>query len=389
MDLLEYEAKGLLAASGVPVPAGAAVREPQQAARVAAELRGPVMVKAQIRGGGRGKAGLIRHAADPAAAGITASDLLGTMRPPGTAEIEALLVERRLTIAEELFVAIRVDDVAGSPTLHVSTAGGVEVESAARGKTVTRAIDILDGLPRHDAVAAWKAAGLSGTALRGAADFTTALWRAYRASDADLLEVNPIIVDDEGRFWAADARVVISDNALYRQPLVAEQWLAVPATTFERRARALGINSFVDLEGEVLLYCSGAGFSMCVFDAIARAGARPANFLDMGGATNRATREKTAELLLTKAERDPRIRAILIGTVLTMQPLENTVEAFTAAFSRHPPRVPVFAWFHAGLAATSNLSLRDARAHLEDVGITTTDTLDEAVDLAVKQAAAR
>lgn len=388
MDLLEHEGKALLAAHGLPVPKGGAAREPQQARRVAAGLGGPVMVKAQLRGGGRGKAGLVRPADDPAEAALVAADLLGTVRPPGQPEVEALLIEERLRISDEFYLAIRIDDVAGAPVVHASTHGGVEVESTARGRTAAHEVDVLSGLGRHHAVALWKEAGLRGRALRQAAAFTTALWRAYRAIDGDLVEINPVVVDDAGRFWAADAKVTISDNALHRQPLLAEQWLAVPATPLEKRARALGINSFVDLEGDVLLYCSGAGFSMCVFDAVARAGLRPANFLDMGGATDRATREKTAELLLTKADREPAVKAILIGTVLTMQLLENTVEAFTAAFTRHPPRVPVVAWFHAGLAATANLSVAEARRHLEQFGIQTCDTVDDAVDLVARHVAA-
>lgn len=378
MNVLECEGKRLLAAAGVPVPDGVVVRTPQEAAKAAAGFDAPVMVKAQMRSGGRGKAGLVRPAADATAAGAIASELIGTLRPDSEPEVESLLIERQLVIAEEFYLAIRIDDVRGCPVVLASLSGGVDVESG--DASVSEAVvDVLVGLRRHEAVDLWRRAGLTGRRLRAAAEFTATVWAAFVASDADLVEINPVIVDDRGRFWAADAKVTISDNALYRQPLLQETWLSEPGTPVERRARALGINTYLDLEGDTLLFCSGAGFSMCCFDAITRGGLRPANFLDMGGATDRTTRTKTAELLLEKAARTPEITGILIAMVLTMQPLENSVQAFVEAFKERPPDVRAAAWFHAALAATERMSVVQARAELEAVGIRTCDTIDEAV----------
>lgn len=378
MDVLEFEGKRLLAEQGVPVPEGLVVRTPQEAVRVTAKLGGGVMVKAQMRQGGRGKAGLVQPAADAAEAGRIASALLGTFREVGEPQVEAVLIERRVAVSDELYFAIRVDDVLGAPVALASLAGGVDVEAA--GATVAqRRIDVLRGLRRHDAVELWKQAGLTGRVLRGAAEFSVAVWRAYRAADADLVEINPVIVDDAGRFWAADAKVTVSDDALFRQPLLGETWLSEPGTPFERRARALGINSYLDLDGDVLLFCSGAGFSMCVFDAVTRAGMQPANFLDMGGASDRVTRKNTAELMFAKAERSPNVKGILIAMVLSMQPLENSVDIFAEVFSEHPDSVPAVAWLHAGLASTANLSVEDARARLEAAGIRTSDTIEGAI----------
>jgi succinyl-CoA synthetase beta subunit len=336
------------------------------------------MVKAQVRSGGRGKAGLVRPAEDAAVAGAIASDLIGTLRSDDAPEVEALLIERQLGVADEFYLAIRIDDVLGCPVVLASLSGGIDVEA---GDTIVAeaVVDVLVGFRRHEAVDLWLRAGLRGRRLRAAADFATTVWSAFVATDADLIEINPVIVDDRGDFWAADAKVTISDNAMYRQPILQETWLSEPGTQFERRARALGINSYLDLEGDTLLFCSGAGFSMCCFDAITRGGLRPANFLDMGGATDRTTRTKTAELLLEKAARASEVTGILIAMVLTMQPLENSVEAFVEAFKERPPDVRAAAWFHAALASTERMSVAEARAALESVGIRTCDTIDEAV----------
>lgn len=378
MNILEWEGKRLLAEHDVAVPAGRVARTPQEAARLAAAIGGPVMVKAQMRGGGRGKQGLVRSASSAPEVGPIATDLLGTMRDPGVPSVEAVLVEQQLAVADEFYLAIRIDDVRGAPVVIAGLSGGVDVEDA-EGSTAEHVVDVMLGLRRHDAVGLWKRAGLEGRRLRSAADFTASVWAAFAASDADLIEINPVIVDDRGAFWAADAKVVISDNALYRQPVLQETWLSEPGTEFERRARALGINSYLDLEGDTLIFCSGAGFSMCCFDAVARAGRRPANFLDMGGATDRATRTRTAQLLLEKAARTPEIDGILIAMVLTMQPLENSVEAFIEAFRDRSPGVRAAAWFHAALASTERTSVESVRGPLEAVGIRVFDSLDEAV----------
>jgi succinyl-CoA synthetase beta subunit len=139
--------------------------------------------------------------------------------------------------------------------------------------------------------------------------FTASIWAAFVASDADLVEINPVIVDDRGRFWAADAKVTVSDNALYRQHLLQETWLSEPGTSVERRARALGINTYLDLEGDTLLFCSGAGFSMCCFDAITRGGLRPANFLDIGGGASAEVMSNGLDIVLN----DPDVRAVFVN----------------------------------------------------------------------------
>lgn len=378
MNVLEHEGKRLLAAQGVPVPEGRVVLTPQEATRAAADLGAGVMVKAQVRAGGRGKAGLVRPAASASEAGAIATELLAGSGHAGSPRIESLLVEQQLDVVHELYFAIRIDDVLGAPVALASLGGGVEVESG--GSAVAeRAIDVMLGLRRHDAVDLWRRAGLTGRGLRAAADFAVAVWDAFVAADADLVEINPVIVDARGRFWAADAKVTVSDNALYRQPVLQETWLSEPGTEYELRARSLGINTYLDLEGDTLLFCSGAGFSMCCFDAVTRGGLTPANFLDMGGATDRSTRMATARLLYDKAVSTPDVTGILIAMVLTMQPLENSVEAFVEAFRDRPTDVRAAAWFHAALASTERMTVAQARAALEEVGIRTCESLDEAV----------
>ena len=380
MDLLEHHGKEILRRHGVRVPKGELAQNPIEASAASARLGQRCMVKAQIRQGGRGKAGLVKAVDSAAAAAQVAAEMFGV----GSAvEVDALLIEERLSIASELYLAIRLDDVLGAPVVLASVAGGMAVEDQA-DKIVSHTIDVLDGLAMHHVVDLWKRAGLKGAQLAPAAAVTLKLWQAYCAVDAQLVEVNPLVVDEAGVLWAADAKISLDDNAIARHPELQAMFPTVSGTALENRARRLGVNTYLDLaEHGIATISSGASFGMLILDQITAAGGQPANFMDMGGNSSPLAREKIMDVVLYKAEQQSGIAAILIAFVLTSKPLHFTIDAIRNAFTKRPSPCPVFAWICAGQVATENLSIEQARRQLEEVGINTFAHLADAVAAAV------
>lgn len=380
MELVEHEGKAILQRYGIAVPKGRLARTPVEAAAIAMDLGGACMVKAQVRKGGRGKAGLVKAAPDGSTVARMAADLFGIRTTP---LVDAILVERRVPATQELYLSIRVDDVAGMPVILASTRGGVEIE-AHRESVASHPVDVLRGLARHEAVAVWKRAGLGGDALQAAAEMTLLLWRAFWESDAELIEVNPLIVDADGKLWAADAKVSIDDNSLYRHPELA----AIEAGSFggmlEQRARRLGVNTFIDLGGDISVMSSGASFGMLLLDRIVAHGGTPANFMDMGGRATGIAREKLCELTVYRAENAGSAHAILIAFVLTSQSLKMITDSVLGAFGGRKPPCPVFAWIGATHVATRDLSRADAYQRLAAAGARTFEELDDAVAAAVE-----
>ena len=380
MDLLEVEGKKILEHFGIAIPKGSLVRTPQDGVAAAAALGGACMVKAQVAQGGRGKAGLVRAVASAAEVAPIAANLFGIRTQP---PVDSILVEQKLAIARELYLAIRVDDVLGQPLVLASAQGGVDIEEHA-GDMFSHAVDVLAGLTRHEAVGLWKQVGLSGEALQGAAEFTLALWRVFWESDAALVEVNPVVIDTDGKFWAADAKVSIDDNALYRHPELGEADAARPGTALEQRGRRLGVNTYLDLDGDVAVVSSGASFGMLLLDQVIAHGGRPANFMDMGGRATGIAREKLIELAVYKAETDPAVKAMLVAFVLTSQSLKMFTNAVLGAFGNNKLPCPVVSWIGATHVSTQDMSLPEAYRLLEGIGIRCYDKLDEALAAAVE-----
>jgi len=380
MNLLEHEGKQLFRRHGIPVPRGNLVHTPAAAgaaARALGDAGGACVVKAQLAAGGRGKAGLVRVVADADAAGLAAAELFARVTADGQ-EIDAVLIEERLAIAAEFYLAIRIDDVAGAPVLMVSTAGGIEVEGHAT--TVQRhRIDVRDGLRRHHAVALWKQAGAPPAQLTRLADLSVALWRAFVAEDAEQMEINPLAITAAGTWSAVDAKVAIDDAALARHPEWHTRSTTGTGTSLERRAARLGVNSLIELDGDVAIISTGASFGMLAFDRLNELGARPANYMDMGGASSVLAREKIIRLMADHARATPAIRAVLIVMVQTSKPIMNLVRAFQSALDGHLPACPIHCWIGAAHMATRDCPLPDAMADLERIGIHTHVELDDAL----------
>ncbi|MEV4287637.1 ADP-forming succinate--CoA ligase subunit beta [Nonomuraea bangladeshensis] len=301
MDLYEYQAKELFRRHGIPVPRGAVAETPAEARAIAADLNAPVVIKAQVKTGGRGKAGGIRPAAGPVAAEDEAARVLG-MDIKGH-RARRVLVEAATVPFEEYYAAFLVDRAEGGFLAMVSGQGGVEIEElAARdpGAIVRLPVDPVEGV---DAEAARLLAAKAGLPEQ-AADVLERLWRVLVAEDALLVEVNPLICTTDQRVVALDGKVTLDDNAAFRHRRETEE----PTGGLEDRARAKGLN-YVKLDGTVGVIGNGAGLVMSTLDVVAGAGAAPANFLDIGGGASAQVMADGLEIILA----DPDVRSVLVN----------------------------------------------------------------------------
>ena len=317
MKLHEHQAKAVLARYGVAVPRGRVADSAEDAARVAGDLGAPVVVKAQAHTGARGKAGGIRLAADPEAAQAAAGAMLGirlvtNQTGPAGLPVDAVLVEERVAIARELYLGVVIDNAAGMPMVIASAAGGMEIEQVAaeRPQAIYRQhVDPTCGLQPYQARALAFATGLVGELLAPAVRLIGALVAAFEGSDASLIEINPLVVTEDGALLAGDAKFDVDDNALFRQPELVRLRDRSQEAERELQAHDAGIDNYVKLDGDIGCLVNGAGLAMATMDAIKLAGGEPANFLDIGTANRREA--VVAALRIIGA--DPDVRAVLVN----------------------------------------------------------------------------
>ncbi|MDA8334986.1 MAG: ADP-forming succinate--CoA ligase subunit beta [Peptococcaceae bacterium] len=291
MKLFEYMGKDLFRAHGIKVPAGQVAATPAEAVAAWRHVGGPVVVKPQVLTGKRGKAGGIRFVDSAAAVAAAAGDVLAMEF--GGLKVDKLLVEEKIAISREYYLALTVDGAAGKTVLIASASGGMDIEEVAEEGIVKRHIDPLVGVMPYVGREVAGRLGLTGEPLKQFADLVVRLHRAYRASDAELCEINPLVWTG-AEFVAADAKVTIDDDALFRQkdlPRVAEK------TDVEKAAADMGL-AFVQLDGDIAVMANGAGITMATLDTLSHLGGAPANFLDAGGGTGTEGTVKALELLL-------------------------------------------------------------------------------------------
>jgi len=316
MKIHEYQAKQILARYGVPIPRGRVAETPEEARAIAAEIGARVVVKAQIHAGGRGKGGGVRLAATPDEAAQVASQILGMtlvthQTGPEGRLVRRVLVEETLPIAQELYAGIVLDRSQGRPVLMASAAGGMEIEEvAARSPELIlkQSFDPGDGLLPFQARRLAYGIGLQGAAASSAAKLFQALARAWVDTDASLAEINPLIVTEDQRVIALDAKFNFDDNALYRHPDIAALRDIHEEDPLEVEASRYGLN-YIKLDGNVGCMVNGAGLAMATMDIIKYAGGSPANFLDVGGGANQEQITNAFRILMS----DPNVRAVLIN----------------------------------------------------------------------------
>ena len=311
---MEYQAKQLFAAHGVPVLGGEVADTPEEAAAVAARLGGRVVVKAQVKTGGRGKAGGVRLADGPAATRDTAAAILG-LDIRGH-RVHRVLVTEASDIAEEWYVSFLVDRTNRTYLAMASVEGGMEIEQIAQEKPAALAKVPIDPLVGVDAAVAKDivaGARFPADVADRVAEVLLALWQVFTAEDATLVEVNPLVRTPDGRVLALDGKVTLDDNAAFRHPEHAAFVDHRADDPLEARAREKHLN-YVKLDGEVGIIGNGAGLVMSTLDVVAAAGAelggvRPANFLDIGGGASADVMANGLEIILS----DPAVRSVFVN----------------------------------------------------------------------------
>ncbi|HEY2956375.1 MAG TPA: ADP-forming succinate--CoA ligase subunit beta [Candidatus Eisenbacteria bacterium] len=374
MNLREYQAKELFARFGLPVLPGQLAGTPEEARDIAASIGGPVVVKAQVLVGGRGKAGGIKLARDPEEAFARARDILA-LTIKGL-PVRSVLVTQAAEIERELYLSIVLDRSRKLPLVMFSSEGGVDIEEVARvsPEKIVRLPVPLEGLKGYQARALFQGALPRGPLVAQAADVLLKLWRVYSEGDCQLAEINPLAVSREGRILALDAKVILDDNAEFRHRDW-ELWRTrEEETPGERLAREKGL-SYVKLDGDIGCVVNGAGLAMATMDLVKHYGGEPANFLDIGGSSN--PEKVTAALrIITSDGRDrtggSRVRAILFNIFGGITRCDDVANGIVKSLAESPLSVPL-------VIRLTGTNEELARKILADHGLTATTDMDEGV----------
>ncbi len=309
VNIHEYQARALLQDAGIPVPHAEVALTPEDAERIARGLGGPVVVKAQVHAGGRGKAGGVKLAKDPAEAKARAGQIIG-MSIKGL-RVNKVLVAPAADIASESYLGIIVDRSSQRPVVMVSPAGGVDIEEVA-AKTPEKifriAVDPRYGLLPHQAMALAFKLYRNVEQARQAATIMRHLYDAFWQAGASLVEINPLVTTKDGKVVALDAKLVVDDNELERRPEIAALRDDTAEAPAEVKAREAGL-SYIKLDGKVGCCVNGAGLAMATMDLVKYYGGEPANFLDIGGSSN-PQKVVTALQIITA---DPNVHSILFN----------------------------------------------------------------------------
>ncbi len=337
MDLMEYQGKQVFARYGIEVSPGDVARTADEAVAVAQRVGYPVVVKAQVHIGGRGKAGGVKLAHDAEETRFHAGNILG-LDIRGHV-VSVLWVEHASDIAEEYYASFTLDRSAKKHLGMLSAQGGVDIEAVAASApdAIARVwVDPTVGLTTEQARAWVEAARLNPAATDGAVDILLTLYRCYVDGDCDLAEINPLILTPDGQVKALDAKVSLDDNAAFRHP----EWEAFAGTEDlderERLAKEKHLQ-YVGLDGTVGIIANGAGLAMSTVDVVSQVGGTPANFLDIGGGANAAVMAAALEVI----ESDDKVRAIFINIFGGITRGEEVANGIVQALGRFTPRSPI------------------------------------------------
>ncbi|MFL5392966.1 MAG: ADP-forming succinate--CoA ligase subunit beta [Myxococcales bacterium] len=319
MKIHEYQAKEILRGFGVAVPRGKLAKTPEEAVSAARELLAnkPVcVVKAQIHAGGRGKGGGVKLARSPEEAGEIARKMLGMQlvthqTGPQGQKVRRVYVEEGMDIARELYLGLTLDRTVSRNTFMASSEGGVEIEEVAAKhpeKILRETVDPVVGLAGYQGRDLAFALGLKGPEVNSFAKFASAMYRAFQATDASIVEINPLVVTKQGEVLALDAKMNFDDNALFRHKDIAGLRDPDEEDPREQQAKEFDLN-YIALEGNIACMVNGAGLAMATMDIIKSSGGMPANFLDVGGGADEEKVTAAFKLLVS----DPQVKAVLVN----------------------------------------------------------------------------
>jgi succinyl-CoA synthetase beta subunit len=375
VNVHEYQARALLKAAGIPVPDAEVAETPEEAERIARAIGGRVVVKAQVHAGGRGKAGGVKLAQDPADARAKAGQIIG-MTIKGL-RVNKVLVAPAADIASESYLGIIVDRSTQRPVVMVSPAGGVDIEEVA-AKTPEKifrvAVDPRYGLLPHQAMALAFKLYRGVEQARQAGTIMRQLYEVFWSAGASLVEINPLITTPDGKVVALDAKLVVDDNELERRPNVAALRDDTAEAPAEVQAREAGL-SYVKLDGQVGCCVNGAGLAMGTMDLVKYYGGEPANFLDIGGSSN-PQKVVTALQIITA---DSNVKSILFnifGGITRCDDVANGIVTATKQLRLNRPIVIRLTGTNEELAVKI----------LKDAGFSALTDMDQAVQRAVELA---
>jgi succinyl-CoA synthetase beta subunit len=385
MNIHEYQAKALMRDFGVAVPEGQLATTPEEAEKAAKALGTPVVVvKAQVHAGGRGKAGGVKVVKSPADAKQAASDILGMtlhtpQTPPEGKLVRKVYVEAGSAIADELYLAILFDRATECFAIVASTEGGMEIEVVAEQtpeKILTVNVEPNVGLQDYQVRKLGFGLGLGADGVKKFVPFVRGLWNLYLAKDCTQVEINPLVVTEEGDLFALDGKVNFDDNALYRHKDIAELRDAEEEDPRERAANEIDL-AYVGLDGNIGCMVNGAGLAMATLDMIHYCGGSPANFLDAGGGADKEKVKEAFKLIL----RDENVEAILVNIFGGIVRCDLIAEGVVAAAAELKIKVPLVVRLQGTMAP-------EGRAILADSGlnITPAETLKDAGELVVAAA---
>lgn len=330
MNLYEYEAKRLFHEFGISVPPSVLVTKPEELRKV--HFGYPLTLKCQVLSGGRGKAGGIKFAKDLKEGESLAKELL--QLTIGGSKTKAILVEPKMSIARELYLAVTLDRGRGCPIFIGSAEGGIEIESSEN--VITMPISYPYSAYQGRKLA--QLLGLRGTVLNKVADIANRLYKLFSERDLDLAEINPLVITGGDDVVALDGKVIINDDSLARQSAFAgwQETHLSDLSELERRAKLHGLN-LVELDGNIGLLCNGAGLTMATMDMVKKFGGNPGNFLDAGGGSDQ---EKTLAALEIVHE-NPKVEVILLNILGGITACDEVAAALVTFIEKHPQRAMI------------------------------------------------
>ena len=382
MKIHEYQAKAILARYGVPVPQGEVVFDADGARAAAEKLGGgTVVVKAQIHAGGRGKGGGVKvvkgsQEARAAADKMIGMDLVTYQTGPRGQKVQRVLVEQGLRIARELYLGLVLDRTTERPVMMVSSEGGVEIEKVAEehpDRIFKAFIHPAIGLSAYQTRQLAFALGLEGAQIGQASKLMAAIYDAFKGTDASLVEINPLIVTEDGNLLALDAKMNFDDNALYRRPDIKDLRDLSEEDPLEIEASKFSLN-YIKLDGTIGCMVNGAGLAMATMDIIKLAGGEPANFLDVGGGANAEQIKNAFRILMA----DTAVRAVLINIFGGILRCDVLAEGVMAAVKELGVPVPIVIRMEGTNVEKGKQMLRES-----GLNFTTADDMNEAAQKVV------
>lgn len=387
MLLYEYEGKKIFSQAGIPVPNFVRIQSPDEIQEGGEKIGYPVVLKAQVLRGGRGKTGLIQIAGNLSEARSKTKTIFQSEQ--GEGRVDSILMEQKIEGIQEVYLGVTLDRLAKRPILVVCAEGGVDIEDVSAKspeKIFSLHIRPLRGLRLYEAIDLAKKIGIRGKMISTIGNILVKLYQVFETYDAELTEINPLIITSDNRVYALDSKMIINDDALYRHLDIGERYRSLKP--LEKEAKSMGL-TYVDLQpGNVAVISSGAGYTMMVLDLIRSYGGEPANFMD-SIVDSRERMQKAVEFTIKRAREDPQIRSILMLKTMSYTPLDQMMGAIKDAMQGNESPVPMVSCLRATGNAIRNMTMEEAERQLKELGIRQYSSLRDAVKAAVDLAKER